>query len=708
MKKIFSIYLLAIFLTILCVGGAYAQSEDGNGSGEIIIMDGPETSVSAEMVEDFSEPEAVSNPLIDYSLEELNVATINPLNGNFMNAVWGKMTSDIDVWYLLHGYDIVHWDGEGGMYIPDDTVVSGIVVTTDSTGNQMFTVALYPDLFYSDGTRITAWDYAFSTLLSIAPEVTEIGGNVRRPDYLVGYEEYINGDVPYLSGFRVVDDDIFSITIKGEYLPFFYAMGLLSRNPYPIKEIAPGVKVADDGRGIYLTNESGSGDPVFTAELLKKTLLDPETGYISHPKVTSGPYKLVSYEDGRCTFEINEYYKGNSAGETPLIPRLTFEALEKDQLIPALESGQIGLLNKMTSSEVVLSGIAAVSRNNAQLAFANYPRTGLALINFNTEKPIMNEVEVRKALAQLFDKDEFIAETVGNFGLRVDGFYGMGQWMYQVLSGAIAYPVEEPGPDNDMTDFEYDRLISEWEKLSLDEIPVYMYDPDAAAELLDSAGWNLNKEGNAFRRGEDAVRCKRFGDELVPLELTMAYPIGTPVEPGLFHIAEAAAKEGYVISLTAIPMEELLHQYHAVAERKYDMLFLALNFDIMFDPSSDFVEHEDAEPVWTEPQFADQELYDLTVAMRTTEPGELLEYCQKWLDYQKRIVETMPIIPLYSNVYFDFYARVLQNYNAASNVTWSQAIIPSYLGYSVEAEEELAEDEFGEDEFEDGDFIEFD
>lgn len=701
MKKILSTSLLVMMLLLSAVFYAVSAQD----SDEDILISTDETALDDEA----ADLEAVGGLLDEYSLEELNVATINPPNGNFMNAVWGKMTSDIDVWMLLHGYDLVRWDGEGGMFIPDDTVVSGIVVMTDNLGNQVFTISLYPDLYYCDGTKITAWDYAFSTLLNIAPEVTEIGGNVRRPDYLLGYEEYINGDVSYLSGFRVIDDDLFSITIKAEYLPFFYALGLLSRNPYPISVIAPGVKVADDGLGIYLTNESGSGEPIFTAELLKKTMLDPETGYVSHPKVTSGPYKLISYEEGgRAVFEVNEYYKGNAEGETPQIQRLTFESLGRDELIPALENGEMGLLNKLSNSEIVLSGIAAVTENSGKLAFTNYPRNGLSFINYNTEKPIMNEVEVRKALAHLFDKDEFVAETVGNFGLRVDGFYGLGQWIYQVLSGAIAYPVEEPGPDNDITDYEYDRMISEWEALSLDEIPVYEYDPDEANALLNSAGWNLNTEGDTFRRGVDKVRCKRFGDELVPLELDMAYPIGTPAEEALFHLAESAAEEGYILNLTAIPMEDLLQQYHDVAERKFDLMFLALNFDLMFDPSSDFVVEGVDIPTWTETKYADQELYDMTVDMRRTEPGELLEYCRKWLDYQKKLADTMPILPLYSNVYFDFYARVLHDYYVAANVTWTEAIIPAYLDYvTEEPEEELAEDEFGEDEFAEGEFIEF-
>ena len=256
--------IFALLMVFVLVGGVSAQE-----------MTGEETDPAGEPV--------VDENLAGYSLEELKVATINPMNGNFMSDVWGKLTSDIDVRYLLHGYDLVRWNGDEGMFEPDDTVVSGIVVTTDGSGDDMFTIALYPDLYYSDGSRITAWDYAFSTLLRISPEVEAIGGNIRRPEYLQGYEEYAAGDVPYLSGFHVINDDMFAITIKGEFLPFFYTLGLLSTTPCPISEIAPGVRVADDGQGVYLTNESGSGDPVFTAELLEKTLLDPETGYVSHP-----------------------------------------------------------------------------------------------------------------------------------------------------------------------------------------------------------------------------------------------------------------------------------------------------------------------------------------------------------------------------------------------------------------------------------------
>ena len=132
-KNLISFVMAAISLLSVFISGISAQTPENT----LTISAAPEEPIEIE------EEAPVGN---EYSLEELNVATINPLNGNFMNAVWGKMTSDIDVWYLLHGYDIVHWDGEGGMFIPDDTVVSGIIATSDSNNNQMFTIALYPDL----------------------------------------------------------------------------------------------------------------------------------------------------------------------------------------------------------------------------------------------------------------------------------------------------------------------------------------------------------------------------------------------------------------------------------------------------------------------------------------------------------------------------------------------------------------------------------
>ena len=40
----------------------------------------------------------------------------------------------------------------------------------------------------------------------------------------------------------------------------------------------------------------------------------------------------------------------------------------------------------------------------------------------------------------------------------------------------------------------------------------------------------------------------------------------------------------------------------------------------------------------------------------------------------------LPTIPVYSNIYFDFYVPQLQNYHITAHVTWTQAILESYFG----------------------------
>ena len=61
----------------------------------------------------------------------------------------------------------------------------------------------------------------------------------------------------------------------------------------------------------------------------------------------------------------------------------------------------------------------------------------------------------------------------------------------------------------------------------------------------------------------------------------------------------------------------------------------------------------------------------------------------KWVALQERISETLPLLPVYSNVYFDFYSRELHDYRITRAVTWGEAITKSYISDA----EELGEDE---------------
>ena len=139
-------------------------------------------------------------------------------------------------------------------------------------------------------------------------------------------------------------------------------------------------------------------------------------------------------------------------------------------------------------------------------------------------------------------------------------------------------------------------------------------------------------------------------------------------------------------------MGELLERYYRITEdpieveiqasedeteielRQPDMFYLATNFDIIFDPSVTFGPD------------GDEELYRLALDMRETEPGDLLGYMRKWIAFQQRFNEALPMLPVYTNVYFDFYIDGLHGYNIDEVSTWSDALVGANVGEMADAE----------------------
>ena len=624
--------------------------------------------------------------------DHLVVGNTTAFSGHFSTQLWGNNTTDLDVKELLFGYNLIQWEQEQGLFMEDPSVVTGMVVYDDLEGNRTYTMALSDDLYYSDGSKITAWDYAFTVLLSVTPEIAEIGGNTNGYESLLGMEAYKKGEAKTLAGLSVTSDTILSFTVAKEYRPFFYELGLLRCYALPISVIAPGCQVKDDGNGVYLDKSAGT----FTPENLQKTLLDPQNGYVTYPKVTSGPYKLISFDGEVAEFEINEYYKGNAMGTLPTIQYLTYKTVSNETMMDELLSGELGLINKAVNTNSIMQGIMGVG--TGEVMMGNYARIGYSFISYNCEKPAISRQAVRQAIAWCLDKDTLVNDYVGNFGLRVDGYYGIGQWMYQMLSGAIEPPMEEPEENATQQEKqEYEEAMLAWEEMTMDNIPLYDLDTDAAVALLEADGWKLNRNGKAYNPAKDDVRCAMVDGQLIPLELKLIYPEGNVIADSLqTNFVDYLAEVGIKVTMEGVPMQELLKQYYRQVERDCDMIYLATNFDVVFDPTLNYVP-ADGEVIGSNYQAIDDpKLYELAKDMSMTEPGDVLTYCQKWLAFQEYWMEALPAIPVYSNAYFDFYTNTLQNYIISSSATWSQAIVDAYLSDPAEEEEEglLEDDEF--------------
>lgn len=642
--------------------------------------------------------EATPTEAPEVVLDTLVVGSTTEMSGNFFSEMFGNNTSDLDVRTLLHAYNLMEWQSELGAYGVNRSVVSGFAAQEDAEGNRTYTVALYSNLKYSDGTPITAADYAFAMLLSMAPEMREIGAQTVYSDYIVGADAYCMGETNVLTGMRILNETMLSITVKAAYEPFFYELGLLDYVPYPIHVIAPECEVADNGEGVLIRNiDPEIKEPIFTAELLRKTILDPDTGYLTHPSVVSGAYVLDGYDAQTHTafFSINPYFSGDARGMKPMIEHLVYKPVSPDTMVQELADGTVDLLHKCTSASVIDAGMQLAWQDEYQMV--NYPRTGYSFVSFSCERAAVSGSAVRKAIAYCLDKDEIVQRYVRNYGLGVKGYYGMGQWMYPLVAGTQEPPIEAPGDDATSEEIRaYEAAKEAWDNLTLDDLKAYELNVSEAVRLLVNDGWTLNRDGEDFDAERDDARCKVIDGQLVALDLKMLYPEGNEIgdaweETFITHLAEA----GIRVTVDAKPMAELLDVYYRNVEREYDMIYLATNFATVFDPSYTFSPADAYQGVSNRSGVADDELYRLAVDMRRTEPGDVLSYCQKWLRFQQRWVEVLPAIPVYSNVYFDFHDVTLRHYVISAGLTWADAIIGAYLGEPQE--DEPADEPAGED-----------
>ena len=636
--------------------------------------------------------------LVSYDYNDLTIGNPTQMNGQFFTSMWGSHTSDIDVRQLVTGYNLIRWDGEMSVFRFDHTVVSGAAIGDDQDGNRRYLVSLYKDLYYSDGTRINAWDYAFSVLLQASPLIEKLGGIPANLNYLVGYEDYAAGKTKTLKGLRVIDNYQIVFTVKKDSLPYFYELSRFGFNPYPISTIAPGCRVYDSEEGAYIAGTDPDAD-TFTEELLRQTILTPETGYLVHPVPGSGPYTIQSFDGETAKFVINPWYKGDEDGSKPKIRQLTYTLAHNDDMIAELGEGKYALLNKVTLAETIRQGLELCT-TSSQFTRATYPRTGLTYFYFLPESSIAQSVKLRQALASSLNKEEFVRQYVGYFGMEADGLYGLGQWMYQLAAGIMPYP--ETGSGNQATAVKADDgETAGWDSITLDCLTRYPFDPEQAAVLLDEDGWNLNEQGENFVPGTDSLRYKQTEKGLIPLELTIAYTGAAEVEqPLTTYFLDNLSKVGIGTKLVSTTLSRIEEIFDGSIDEAYDLIYLGNNFSFVFNPSVIFSngaarkqegEKEDSLPV------VHEELRDLALEMDRTEPTDTFSYMQKWVGFQERLSETLPILPVYINVYFDFYTSDLHNYWVADHTTWANAIIAArmYKGAVTDKEMEGLLEDYG-------------
>ncbi len=620
----------------------------------------------------------------------LTVGVTTRMSGAFFTSKWGINAADIDLRELIHGHNTISWERNGD-YAIDETVVLDLDAFVDGK-DKTFRISMNQNLAYSNGSPITAWDYAFCALLLSSAEFAALGGEPTELSWFKGYEAFRQGEA--FSGVHVVDDYTLELTVDGRYLPYFYEIILLNLTPYPIAVLAPGCVVKDDGQGVYIDGtftdaqeklaamredgtlqytdeafltglmrkiEEGGPDAypqgLFCEELLRETILSEASGYLFHPVIAAGPYVMESFDKEKQTarFVKNPHYAGNFQKVVPQIDQLTVVYADPSSALDRIENGTLDLVNKISDGGIIADGTQRMREERVRAV--NYLRTGMNFISFACEEGPTQSANVRKAIAHCVDKNGVMTEFTQGFGQAVYGYYGTGQWMAQELQNELqAY-----------------------------ETPL---DLDEAIRLLEAEGWALNEEGQPYDREVGGVRWRSREDgTLEKLALKWAQPEETTMsallEEAMLSNLKAVGVEAQIVRL---PFEEVLAHYYRQTDREYQMMSLATNFNLAFDPYYTFHIADEFQGVSNKTGLADEQLMNLALSMRQTEVMDKEGYLEKWLKFQDRFCEMQPLVPLFSNVYFDFYRTDLQEYRSNAYFSWATAIVYAYIGEPPEEE----------------------
>ena len=632
-KKILSL-LLAGLLTLSVAACGQQQTVTNNDQGS----SSSEASQASEESSDLSSGERPTEPT-----GQMVIGSITQVINEFYDTGFSTSETNYNMYDLIHGgYDTVVFSKEGEFQY-NDTVVASHEETENEDGTKTYTVTINDGLVWSDGTPITAKDYVFAVLLENSDEMAGVDGYPCNSGYTyVGYDEWLDGSADAFAGVHLVDDMTFSLTVKAEELPYHYDITYALLRPRPLHVIAPECDVEDTENGATITGD-------FTTELLQETINNVETGYRYNPKVTCGPYLFDNFDEAsqQATLKANPEFVGDYRGVKPSIETLVIKTVSSDTMMNELESGSVDLLYSCSGGDTINAGLDLVEEGKA--ADTTYMRNGYGKIQFDCSVFPTDSQNVRQAIAYCLDRNEFARQYTGGYGSVVHSFYGLAQWEYQ------------------------DSV--EWINENLN---TYEMNVDAAKELLEADGWNLNADGTPY--SGTGTRYKEVDGEIVPLVITWCNSEGNPVSELLATmLPETMAEAGIELQATTTDFATLQNGILHAGDTMYNMYNLATGFATANSPWYYFSSDEAWMGNYNTNWIADEELNDAVMPLKSIPYEDSEAWLEAWQNFIKVWNEKLPDVPLYSDEYYDFYSTRVQGWENTATWGWQNAVLDAWV-----------------------------
>lgn len=447
-----------------------------------------------------------ASALIDWTSEKEDGSIIlgssTELSGKFNYASFGASSpgsADLDIQNLIVGLETIATTKEGG-YQWNDTVVESHEEVDNEDGSKTYTIKIYDDMTFSDGTPVTAKNYLVRAMVFSSP----VGAEAASMDHMAGqvyvgfadfntYDGTEGSGSKEFTGLRLIDDYTFSVTVDAEYNPYFYAITYAGFSASDLATWIGDADILDDGNGVYFTDDfyAKDGDSYTVAATINAAAWshDPDAPY-------SGPYTISEWDeaDKSVVLTANPNFKGNYEGTKPGIEKVVYKRIVSETQMADFKSGGVDVLSGITGGDATKEAIAEADASEGKFVYTHYSRAGYGKLGFRCDFGPAQFTEVRQAVAYCMDRATFAKEFTGGYGGVVDGPYYTGSWMYKaaVEQGMV--------------------------------LNAYATSADSAIAVLEEGGWIYNAEGGEYTEG---VRYKKLAASAPEKDKTYSSKDGT-------------------------------------------------------------------------------------------------------------------------------------------------------------------------------------
>ena len=443
---------------------------------------------------------SLSNALLYWNTKKesdrIIIGTPESFAGQFRYPAYKKETTagpDLTVNELTNGLELVTLS-EDGRPVFNRTVVHDHEEKENEDGSRTYTITLWEDLRFSDGTPVTAKDYlafplAFLSAVGHEADSTfyeKAAYHFTGEDTFRFYEGGGSTSEPegVFSGVRLLGEKTFSLTVASSDLPDANALSALRLTAQYAPMWLGDSEIRDDGKGCYLTEDfyERAPDGHYTAAgRIRQSAGDPET-LMLYP--FSGPYMVQHYSGNAPQSVIlakNEYYAGDMRGQKASIETVILKTVPDHEVFRQLEDATLDVFTGIKDPEIIREAAAFAEGSQGTVKAASYGLGKINVLHFRADLGPVQFQEVRQALAFLLDRKALLGELAGGLGIAPDGPYTENSFYKKAVQNGL-------------------RLQS------------YPKNEAQARLLLEEGGWVYNAHGGPYVSG---VRYKKIPAELL-------------------------------------------------------------------------------------------------------------------------------------------------------------------------------------------------